>query len=1055
MRHLKVSISPTLVVIALCAGLCGFAEAAAVLDVGGTGPYATIQAAVDAANPGDRIRVAAGNFNETIEIGDALVLEGGYSADFSERDWDTNITVINALRTGRTITVDSDADVTIEGFTITGGLASDGSGLSWGGGIYIRRPDDSTATATIRHNIITDNIAQEGDGATDGSGGGIHAYNGHVVIEHNTITHNVAQSGGTDQGDGGGIRIFSDTTADIVSNTITHNTAVDAPGTGTGRGGGIHTGFADHPTVVRDNEISQNTASVNGEGYGGGIYANGQVLDNRIISNTASVNWPGFGGGVYANWCTDVNDNTLESNVASLNAVGVGGGINANQLEQCHRNTIRLNYADRGAGVNLGTIAHTEVRGNLITLNHSTGLDGLSRDGGGGILSVDDDAEIIDNRILLNTAVLTGGGIQILGGDSYDVRHNVIASNEAQSGAGILVHREDGTPTDSESITHNLIVGNSGVRGGGMFISGWASPSLDSNTLMGNTATGDGGQAGGGIMISTVGDTAVQLSNHIVAGNLTGSAALAGGIQCGGGVCQIHSCTVADNEGTGVRIDSTAGVHLLRNSIIVGHTTGVQVEPTSIAGIDYNCAWDNLTDIVGDLWGANHREEDPQFVDRAGGDYHLSQTSTLADVGDAGVLVAVDVDVEPRPRGAGVDIGADEIYRTATYVSAATGSDLTGDGSAGNPFATVALGLEETTFGGRVHVARGIQTENLMIDRTVELLGGYRETDWSRDTAANTTTLNGGGAGPTVTIVGETTSATVEGFTITGGEAGAGPVLGGGVRVQPNASALIRRNVITGNHAAAGGGGVCLSSVGWGTSLLLGNHIHGNTSSALTGARSPGAGVLVIGGPAYVFNNFIHGNDSILGGDGIGVNEQGSEHEEVWIYHNTLVDNEPGTGEGIWIGEFGDAVLLSNNLIVGHGTGIVVEQGSEAVWDHSAFFDNTADYSVGLSPGANDVSGDPDFLDRVGGDLHILTDSAALDTGADLGIPVDIDGEARPQRGGVDIGADECPLITSEDVVNHLIGTDPLSSGSLVIADDNEDGPVDAADVVSLVNQGL
>jgi hypothetical protein len=510
-----------------------------------------------------------------------------------------------------------------------------------------------------------------------------------------------------------------------------------------------------------------------------------------------------------------------------------------------------------------------------------------------------------------------------------------------------------------------------------------------------------------------------------------------------------------DNEGTGVRFDSTAGVHLLRDSIIVGHTTGVFAGLGTIAGIDYNCAWDNLTDIVGDLWGAHHREEDPLFVDRAGGDYHLSQTSPLADVGDAGSPVTLDIDAEPRPRGAGIDIGADEIYRTATYVSAATGSDLTGDGSAGNPFATVALGLAETTGGGQVHVARGTYHENLLIGRTVILFGGYAETDWSRDIAANTTVLNGGGAGNTVRIIGDMTSATVEGFTITGGEAGAGSVRGGGVRIHPNASALIRRNVITGNHAAAGGGGVCLSSAGWGTLALLSNHIHDNTSSALTEARSPGAGVLVIGGPAYVVNNFIHDNDSTLGGDGIGVNEQTGDHQEVRIFHNTVVDNEPGTGEGIWIGEYGDAVLLSNNLIVGHGTGIVVEEGSEATWDHSAFFDNTADYAAGLTPGANDVSGDPDFLDRVGGDFHILTDSAALDTGADLSIPIDIDGELRPQRGGVDIGADECPLITSGDVVNHLTGTAPLSSGSLAIADDNGDGPVDTADVVSLVNRGL
>jgi len=102
---------------------------------------------------------------------------------------------------------------------------------------------------------------------------------------------------------------------------------------------------------------------------------------------------------------------------------------------------------------------------------------------------------------------------------------------------------------------------------------------------------------------------------------------------------------------------------------------------------------------------------------------------------------------------------------------------------------------------------------------------------------------------------------------------------------------------------------------------------------------------------------------------------------------------------------------LYNNLIVGHGTGI--SGTTQATWDYNGFYDNDADYAVGLSAGAHDVNGNPRFADRAGHDYHLRAGSAMLDQGLDLGVSVDLDGAPRPAPAGTapDLGAYEFSVV--------------------------------------------
>ncbi|MCX8036665.1 MAG: hypothetical protein N3D11_06365 [Candidatus Sumerlaeia bacterium] len=75
--------------------LCGTCRCfGAALNVGGQGPFASIQQAVDAAAPGDEIRVAGGTYFESITVRKSLSILGGFSADHTTRSISAYPTVL-------------------------------------------------------------------------------------------------------------------------------------------------------------------------------------------------------------------------------------------------------------------------------------------------------------------------------------------------------------------------------------------------------------------------------------------------------------------------------------------------------------------------------------------------------------------------------------------------------------------------------------------------------------------------------------------------------------------------------------------------------------------------------------------------------------------------------------------------------------------------------------------------------------------------------------------------------------------------------------------------
>src|SRR5512145_2191467 len=123
-------------------------------------PCATIQHAVDVADPGDVIKVATGVYtginhygglSQTVYLSKSVTIGGGYTPAFTEPpDPEANPTTLDAQGQGGVLYITGDISVTIAGLRLTGA----GGGGSFGSGISV-----FTATVTLSHNDIFSNSA--------------------------------------------------------------------------------------------------------------------------------------------------------------------------------------------------------------------------------------------------------------------------------------------------------------------------------------------------------------------------------------------------------------------------------------------------------------------------------------------------------------------------------------------------------------------------------------------------------------------------------------------------------------------------------------------------------------------------------------------------------------------------------------------------------------------------------------------------------------------------------------------------------------------------------
>jgi hypothetical protein len=264
--------------------------------------YNTVQAAVDAADPGDVIKVAAGTYTgvharagvtQVLYISQTVTVRGGYTlANWNTADPVAHPTTLDAQGQGRVIFVSAvNVIPVIEGLRITGGDASGLGGDPWGddagGGIYV-----NVATPIVRYNFIYGNTAYRGGGLFT---------NSPITLAGNTFVTNTANSGG-------GLYLYSNE-ASMDANIVRNNVAF-------GDGGGMVLNQSDGVlanTVVADNQ---------GGNRGSGIFV--YSGSPRLLHTTLARNYGGDGAGL----CVDdsgltYSDVAITNTIVYSHAVGV------------------------------------------------------------------------------------------------------------------------------------------------------------------------------------------------------------------------------------------------------------------------------------------------------------------------------------------------------------------------------------------------------------------------------------------------------------------------------------------------------------------------------------------------------------------------------------------------------------------------------------------------------------------------------------------------------------------------------------------------------------
>jgi hypothetical protein len=356
--------------------------------------------------------------------------------------------------------------------------------------------------------------------------------------------------------------------------------------------------------------------------------------------------------------------------------------------------------------------------------------------------------------------------------------------------------------------------------------------------------------------------------------------------------------------------------------------------------------------------------------------------------------------------------------------------------------------LAQAVDGDTIYVAAGTYIGTgaavITVTKSVTLYGGWDGTVAMpplRDHVAYPTILDGQGQ-RRVVIISANSAPTLDGFTITGGQAS---FSGGGIMAE-NASPVIHNNVISGNSAAGDGGAIFINrgsaqihynlivnnSAAWAGGLriindaeatIVGNEIANNVAAISGGAINvaccggatsiiaqnwivnndgggAGGGVMIDGVEVELVNNILAENQAH---DGAGVWLEGTDSIPAGaaLINNTLVGRASGD-QAVWVGAYVTATL-ANNILAGHATGITntAPASSTVSADHNLFW-NTSDPIVGSNP----LYADP-LLDA---NYHLLAGSPARDAGIPVDLDVDFDGDPRPVNTLYDIGADEYVL---------------------------------------------
>jgi hypothetical protein len=391
--------------------------------------------------------------------------------------------------------------------------------------------------------------------------------------------------------------------------------------------------------------------------------------------------------------------------------------------------------------------------------------------------------------------------------------------------------------------------------------------------------------------------------------------------------------------------------------------------------------------------------------------------------------------------------------------------------SASTTHDSINMALADAIAGDTILVATGVYSEDLVIDKSITLQGGWDKifSVYAADTY--TTTVQGTGAKPVIQVTSDAVSV-IKGLKITGGYT----KTGGGIQIW-YAGGTIEENIIVGNFASGRGAGIAIvsnDSIPSSIQIINNKILENNTANGQSDVGIQGAGIYVLstgglqvkiqgneihdnigdfssnvlgnegGGGIYikadgavpsilVDSNVIQNNIGSLNGNlaggieisgpGItltnniiannrgGVYGNGGNLGNSWIVNNTIVNNSCEFCSGITLDQVHDThFYLANNIVVGHENfGISVDTHNSPNSFVVEYNDawGNGDNFQGWSAGSSGNISVFPFF-RNENDWHLSTCSMLIDAGTNnYALVRDFEGDLRPYNSISDIGADE------------------------------------------------
>lgn len=1031
----------------------------------------TLQRALASAVSGDQIWVKMGTYTPgtagertaTFTLKNGVTLYGGFPTGTTEsrlmdRSYISYPTILSGDLNGngidhndayRVVTAShTDSSAVLDGFTITGGNANGDATQRSGSGIYI-----DTGSPTLRNLVISAN-------ETDGIGAGLYLYQSSPILERVTFSNNLARMYGgamyafssspsltnvifdnntVDGGDGGALYLHN--SSPTLSNvSFRGNIAIPIVSGNTSAGG---SGGAMYVSSASNLSLSNVVFSRNVAGGSGG--ALDLEYSNPILSNvTFSRNEAKFGGGAIFmnNSSPQIRNSIIWGDGSPVAAVfgGVpvytrvilqGGGAGTLDADPLFEFALADNLHLRPASPALNYGDNTVTAPGL----PATDLDGYPRIADGTV-----DLGAYENRGPYNTAPVLSGSMSDLalledpasnpGHKVSDILSGHVADVDGTAaGAGMAIYAVDNTNgawqfSNDGGTTWTMLPGT---------VSGTSSTLLGPDAFVRFMPNADWGST-----------TTLSFRAWDIPPDLRTSGTIHVNSDVNGGRTSFSAAT------------GTITLVVTPVNDVPSFTGGADQVALKDGGAQTVSAW--ATDIS--TGPGDEAAQALNFI--VDNDNHalfsaqpaISADGTLTYTPAAGAIGSATVSVSLHDDGGTADGGVDTsatqtftIFVTPARVFVKANATGAGNGTSWtDAYTDLQTALARTTAGCEIWVAAatykpgtaGDNAAAFTLKNGVAIYGGFAGTEGSlaeRNWKVHPTILSGDLNGDAthddndayhVVMASAVSSATLDGFTITGG------------------------NALGGEHETATGGGMALSS----SSLTLSNLIFSDNAAAM------GGGMALYNSSSPTLNNVaFQGNHAVVTGGGMDLNDNSSPTLNNVIFHGnhtdsygggmTLTSSNPILNNVIFSGNHADEIgggmvlvdsapILSNvtfsgNHAVTSGGGMLMYRSNPQV-RNSILWGNTAgsgaqvyDYGgstpvydqVLIQGGGGPLDADPQFVDADGSDgvygtpddnLRLNFGSPAIDVGDNFACPfIDLDGLPRPGDGDAN-GTATCDL---------------------------------------------